>query len=188
MYADNTGVFRLKMNSKSGALLIAGVLLARLATPAFALPDDNQQPINIKANRATQQTLSDGERTEYFGDVVMTQGSLLVNADHLVIHSINRKVTRIKATGRPAKFQQQSSPEQPPVTARAETIDYRLTTEIVVLTNNANITQPDASFSGNRIEYNVGTEEVVAEERVNMIFAPASSEAGKDKNGTASGQ
>lgn len=137
-----------------------------------ALPDDNQQPINIQADRATQQTLADGEKTEYFGGVVMTQGSLLVNADHLVIHSVNRQVTQIHATGNPAKFQQQSEPEKPPVIARANKIEYRLQSETVVLTDNAHINQPDASFSGNRIEYNVGTEEVIAEDRVNMIFAP----------------
>lgn len=159
----------------------------------LALPDDNQQPINIQADRATQQTLADGEKTEYFGSVVMTQGSLLVNADHLVIHSVNRQVTRIHASGNPAKFQQQSQPEKPPVIARANNIEYRLKSETVVLTDNAHINQPDASFSGNRIEYNVGTEEVVAEDRVNMIFAPITTPAGKtstnkDQNGQTDSQ
>lgn len=162
---------------------------------AWALPDDNQQPINIQADRATQQTLDDGERTEYFGRVVMTQGSMLVNADHLVIHSVNRKVTRIHATGSPAQFQQQSQPETPPVVARANQIEYRLKSETVVLTENAHINQPDASFSGNRIEYNVGTEEVIAEDRVNMIFAPLQAPAksnqppaDKDPNGQTDSQ
>lgn len=168
-----------------------------LSADSHALPEDNQQPINIQADRATQQSLQGSERTEYFGRVVMTQGSLLVNADHLVIHSVDRKVTHIEASGTPARFQQQSQPETPPVVARANKIDYRLETKIVILTDNAHINQPDASFSGNRIEYNVGTEEVQAEDRVNMIFAPSGSAASdgddaaisnKDDHGQTDGQ
>lgn len=182
------------MANKSCRSLVAGLLCSLIAGTASALPEDHRQPINIQADRATQQTFADGERTEYFGSVVMTQGSLLVNADHLVIHSVDRKVTTIHATGTPAKFQQQSTPGQAPVVAHANRIDYQLATEIVVLIDNAHIDQPDASFSGNRIEYHVGSEEVVAEDRVNMIFTPASprskpatSTPDKDNNGETEG-
>lgn len=180
--------------SRNYLLALLSGLLAAIAVNASALPEDHQQPINIQADRATQQTFPEGERTEYFGSVVMTQGSLLVNADHLVIRSVDRKVTTIHATGKPARFQQQSTPGQAPVVARANQIDYQLATEIVVLIDDAHIDQPDASFSGNRIEYHVGSEEVVAEDRVNMIFTPAAPrpkpatpQPDKDNNGETDG-
>ena len=174
--------------------LLASLVISCLAPLAAALPEDNQQPINIQANRATQQSQDSGEKTEYFGDVVMTQGSLLLNADHVTLHSVNRKITSIVAVGNPAKLQQQSDPEKAPVKARANNIDYQLTTETIVLTENAHIEQPDAVFSGNHIEYNVATEEVIAEERVNMTFTPATGNGtsnapdSKDTNGEAASQ
>ena len=174
------------------------------ATTSLALPEDNQQPINIQADRATQQSSDSGEKTEYFGHVVMTQGSLKVNADHVIIHSINRQVTQIEAIGTPAHLQQQSDPDKEPVKASANNIDYQLTTETVVLTDNAHIDQPDASFKGNHLKYNVATEEVVAEQRVNMVFTPAkretpaaaapdstppaAEETNKDQHGDSTGQ
>lgn len=175
--------------------VMIGLAVSCCSPIASSLPDDNQQPINIQANRATQQSLDTGEKTDYFGNVVMTQGSLLLNADHVTLHSINRKVTSIIATGNPATLQQQSDPDKDPVKASANTINYQLTTEIIVLTQNANIEQPDAAFSGNRIEYNVATEEVIAEERVNMVFTPANNShptpadtaAGNDKNQDTNG-
>ncbi len=151
------------------AFVITALLLANTAV---ALPDDNQQPINIQSDKATQQTLEDGEKTEYFGNVVMTQGSLLINADHVVIFSKDRKVTRISANGLPARFQQQSDPNKPPVKAMAKNIDYQLLTETAILTDDATIEQPDAVVSGNKIEYNVATEQVVAQDRVIMTFQP----------------
>ena len=158
-------------------------LFIGLPSTVTALPDDNQQPINIQSDRATQKTLEGSEKTEYFGNVVMTQGSLQINGDHVVIHSTDRKVTHITATGTPARFQQQSDPAKDPVKARANTIDYKLTTEIVILADNANIEQEGAVVSGNRIEYNVASEQVQAEDRVNMVFTPAndsSEQAGND--------
>ncbi len=160
------------MSDKLLALLLIS-LLVTLPHRGIALPGDNQQPINVKAERATQRTLDGGEKTEYFGNVVMTQGSLLLNAEHVVIHSVNRKVTQIVATGGPARLQQQSNPDNPPVKARANTIDYQLNTEMVTLTDDAHIDQPDASFSGNHLKYNVATEEVIAEDGVDMVFTPA---------------
>lgn len=164
------------MNSKQTAVVLTGLLLWLVAGGAWALPNDNQQPISIQADRAVQQTLEHGEKTEYFGEVIMRQGSMQVKADHLVIHSVDRQVTRIHATGKPAEFQQQSSADKPPVVARANDIEYQLKTERLILKDSASISQPEASFSGNHIEYNVATEEVIARDRVNMVFTPTGSD------------
>lgn len=168
------------MSNKRLVFLFSIIALALLARHTSALPDDNQQPINIQADRATQQSLDGSEKTEYFGNVVMTQGSLRVNADYVVLHSVDRKVSKIIANGEPARLQQQSDPQKPPVKARAHHIDYQLSTETITLTENAHIEQPDASFSGNHLKYNVATEEVIAEERVKMEFIPASKTAPAD--------
>ena len=163
------------------------VVFAGVPLVCLALPDDNQQPINIQSDRATRKTLEGSEKTEYFGNVVMTQGSMLINGDHVIIHTTDHKVTQITAIGKPAKFQQQSDPEKEPVKARADTIDYQLKAETVVLANNATIEQEGSTVSGNRIEYNVASERVQAEERVNMVFIPTSAKQDTDSGDNNSG-
>jgi lipopolysaccharide export system protein LptA len=158
--------------------------MAYLPLCGWALPDDNQQPINIQSDRATQKNFKDGEKTQYFGNVVMSQGSLIINGDHIIIDSANRKISRILAKGSPAKFQQQSDPQKSPIKAAANSIDYRLKNETIVLEGNASIEQDGATVTGSRIAYNVASERVSAEERVNMVFTPASAEdnrAGSNK-------
>jgi lipopolysaccharide export system protein LptA len=165
-------------------VVLGAVLLVALPLSTLALPGDNQQPINIQSDRATQKADDNGEKTEYFGNVIMTQGSLLINANHLVIHSINRKANKIIAIGQPAHFQQQSDPAKAPIQAKADHINYDLSSEKVILEGNANIEQNDANVSGNRIEYNVATEQVIAEERVNMVFTPVTKNSDDDTQTT----
>ena len=149
-----------------------------------ALTDDNQQPINIQSDSASQKTLEHSEKTEYVGNVVMTQGSTSIRGDHIIIHSQEHKVLNIVALGSPAKFQQQSDPNTPPVKAAAKTIDYQLKTEIITLTGDASIEQDRTIVSGERIEYNTATEQVIASggtdnhsnSRVNVVLVPAQAE------------
>jgi lipopolysaccharide export system protein LptA len=156
--------------------LAATLLLIPVA--ALALPEDSSQPINIQSDRASQVSLAAGEKTEYFGNVVITQGSMKINGDHIVIHSHERRVTSIIATGKPAQFEQQSDPGKAPIKAQANTLDYRLNNDTVVLTENAYIEQDGTTVSGNQIEYNIGSEQVRASgnkensSRVKMVLIP----------------
>ena len=153
------------------------ITLVMLQQQILALPEDSQQPINIQADRASQQSSADGEVTEYFGNVEMTQGSMKINGDHIVIHSRDRKVTSVKATGNPARFEQQSQHDEAPVVANARQLDYTLNNETIVLTTDASIEKPGATFNGDRIEYNIAMERVKARGgeksgRVNMVLTP----------------
>jgi lipopolysaccharide export system protein LptA len=170
--------------------LLSCCLLALLSQQTLALADDNQQPINIQSDRASQQTLVDGEKTEYFGNVVMTQGSMKINGDHIIIHSQQRQVTTIVAFGHPAKFEQQSDPQKAPVKAQANTINYQIKNETIALADNANIEQDGTIISGEKINYNIASEHVIAtgggniDSRVKMVLVPASINATTDKSAT----
>jgi lipopolysaccharide export system protein LptA len=147
----------------------------------FSLPEDSQQPINIQSDRAAQKVLKDGtEKTEYFGKVVITQGSLKISGEHIIIHSKNRKVVKITAIGTPARFQQQSDPTKSPMRAKADNINYQLALDKIVLANSAVIEQDGNTVSGERIEYNIASEKVSAsrgtsnDTRVHMVLTPTS--------------
>lgn len=164
------------LSARFPAVILAASLSVSLAQ---ALPEDSQQPINIQSDRAAQKMLEDGsEKTEYFGSVVMTQGSMSINGEHIIIHSKDRQVVKIIANGTPARFQQQSDPQKPPMKARAENIQYQLSKDLVVLAINAQVEQDGNIVSGERIEYNIASEKVEAnrgsedETRVHVVLKP----------------
>jgi lipopolysaccharide export system protein LptA len=152
--------------------------MASLSLHCFALPGDSEQPINIQSDRASQKILAGGEKTEYFGNVLLTQGSLKINGEHIIINSKDNKVTRIVAIGKPAKFEQQSDPAKASIKAQANRLDYKLSADTVVLLEQASIEQNGSTVSGKRIEYNIASERVKAiggkddDSRVRMILIP----------------
>lgn len=156
--------------------------LIMLSQHTMALPEDSGLPINIQSDRASQKAFENGEKTEYFGNVLMTQGSLKISGDHIIVLSKNRKVTSIKALGTPAHFEQQSDPNKAPIKANASRLDYQLKQDIVILSDNASIEQNDTTVSGKRIEYNIATEQVKASSgkekssRVKMVLIPEASD------------
>ncbi len=183
-----------KVLSKYHTVLM-GLLLV-LSQQSLALPEDSKLPINIQSDRASQKTLADGETTEYFGNVLMTQGSLKISGDHIIVRSKERKVTSIIALGTPAHFEQQSDPKKEPIKANANKLDYQLKQDTVILTDNASIEQNGTTVTGKRIEYNIASEQVKAtggkddSSRVQMILIPDSSETetGSDSDKTSNNE
>jgi len=145
---------------------------------ATALPSDRQAPIKISADNATYKN----NQGTYTGNVILTQGSLRIQADRLVINQTNRKVSDVVATGRPARFQQQPAANTGTVTASAKTIEYEVRDNEIIFTESAYILHKGSEISSERIVYNAAKESVLAEGqtkrggsgRVNMILQPSS--------------
>lgn len=158
-------------------LLSACFLLPGLA---MALATDKQQPIHIESDSATRNEKSG--LTTYVGRVQMDQGSLRINASKVVIHSIKNEVSKIVATGLPAKYKQRPATAKPEVIATANTIEYFLTDEKLILIKNANLVQSDGTtLSGDRINYDMKDAVVKAvgatnreNQRIHMVIPPKS--------------
>ena len=163
-------------------------LLIMLSQYTMALPEDSKLPINIQSDRASQKTLKNGGKTEYFGNVLMTQGSLKISGDHIIVFSKDSKVTSIEALGKPAHFEQQSDPDKAPIKANANRLDYHLKQDMIILSENASIEQNNTTVSGKRIEYNIASEQVKAtsgkeeSSRVRMILIPEGSDKTDNRN------
>ncbi|MGK0500362.1 MAG: lipopolysaccharide export system protein LptA [Oceanicoccus sp.] len=182
---------RLRLINKLQIQLSTALFAALLPLTAVALPEDSSQPINIQSDRASQKTLANSELIEYFGNVVMTQGSLKITGDHIIINSKQRQVTKIIATGQPAVFEQQSDPAKSPIRASANKLNYKLKTDTVILTKNASIVQDGTTVSGDRIEYNIAAEQVKAEggnERVTMILTPETADSSDQEPASTNNQ
>lgn len=155
----------------------ATVFSLLIATTAHALPDDQQQPIRITADSAERD--ENASTTRYVGSVVLTQGSLVIEADTLVIKQLERDQSVITASGTPARMRQTPELEQPPIKAEAGEIIYRQQQDQITLSDGARIEQDGAIVTGAVIDYQVSAQRVSASggdegtgQRVEVIIPP----------------
>ena len=148
-------------------LLLAniGIMAAAISQ---ALPEDRLQPVNIEADRA--ELSHTAGRTVYEGNVKLSQGSLRINADRLVITLQNGTVSELTANGSQAVLEQLISADKPPLNARADTIVYRVGDELLLLTGNALVVQGESTIASNRIEYLINSGGIKADERVRLTL------------------
>ncbi|WP_455211448.1 lipopolysaccharide transport periplasmic protein LptA [Kaarinaea lacus] len=153
-------------------LLLA--LLPAVNTP-MALGAEND-PITIEADHAT---LSEKQGlSTYSGNVVLIQGDIKINADKVIVHHEQGKLTHVTATGTPVKYHQQGETEALDIHGEANTMEYFAIEERLLLLDSAKLTQGGNAFSGNRIEYDTQREVVTAavaesgEERVQVTIQP----------------
>ena len=155
--------------------------LLMLASAAHALPEDEQQPIEIEADRAE---LDDATGTAtYSGSVRLDQGSLKVRAARLIIETDAQQVQRITAEGDrdqnlPARYEQTPEPGAEPVRARAHTIIYYTDEGRIELLGAAQLEQAEDRFEGDVISYDLTTRKVAASAGadgapVRMVIEPA---------------
>lgn len=157
-------------------LLCAAVAVAGTAG---ARSSDRNQPMDIEANHQDC-GLGDNSQCILTGNVLITQGSLNINAAKAVIDQSNGDPNRALLTGSPVVLKQ-TMDDGTPMTARAGNVDYNLQTEIVVFTGNVSIEQPRGTMSGQRVVYNLKTGRVDsggdAGGRVKMRIVPKSAGA-----------
>jgi len=155
--------------------------------PAFALPEDSRQPINIHADSAE---LDQNKNIAiYHGSVKMQQGTMTVTGDKMTIELEDQQVVRVIAEGNRAHYQQQIKPDESMVLADAKKITYFTAEERVELVGNAHLTQDNNEFTGELIKYNTNEGKVDASSNgqgsVQMILQPATMKKQQDQQKSA---
>ena len=139
-----------------GAALL--LLCTLIAGPALALPDDQDQPIHITADKAVRDEKQGF--TVYSGSVQMNQGSMEIKADKLTIYHVDEDADKIVAEGEPAKMWQQPELDKGVVHARALVIEYFRDEQRVHLETNAHVDQEGSIVTGDSIDYFI-TEQLI---------------------------
>ncbi|MEY2863716.1 MAG: lipopolysaccharide transport periplasmic protein LptA [Pseudomonadota bacterium] len=155
------------------SLLLAGA--CGLAPMLYALPSDQRQSVTLEADRATY-----NERTgitSYSGNVIITQGTIRIQADQLVVNlDSNRAIKDATAEGHPARFQQQLNTDKGLAKGEGQKVFYDAQTGVVTLTGNALLTQDGASFKGNSLRYSMNQGDIEAvgnsKRRVQLVIPP----------------
>ncbi|MFM2486709.1 lipopolysaccharide transport periplasmic protein LptA [Celerinatantimonas yamalensis] len=125
----------------------------------------DQQKVDIKDNRVT-----------FFSHVIVTQGSIKLEADRVTVYGTGEKGSEVMiAEGKPAQFQQKMDSGQL-MKGHANHVRYELKSRIVTLTGKAQLQQQDSLVKGDTIRYNIKTQEMVADGgkkgHVTTIFEP----------------
>ncbi|WP_058910818.1 lipopolysaccharide ABC transporter substrate-binding protein LptA [Entomohabitans teleogrylli] len=164
-----------RINKLSLHLVLASTLLAG-SLPAFALTGDTDKPIHIESD---QQSLDmQGNVVTFTGNVVVTQGSIKINADKVVVTRPGGENGKevIDGYGNPARFYQMQDSGKP-VKGNASHMHYELQNDYVVLTGNAQLEQLDSNIKGDKITYLVKEQKMQAfsdkGKRVTTVLVPS---------------
>lgn len=143
------------MNSTSRVglrLLLAAVLTGCFPAVAIALATDRDQPIDIEADSVVMDRKQ--QTAVYQGNVVLTQGSIRMTGDRLMLHfDAQNKLQRADLTGQPARFRQTPDDQGEDHRARAGKMEYYANSSRLNLLREAIVWQGKDTFRGEHIEY-----------------------------------
>ncbi len=147
-------------------------LLAILSLPtlSWALPEDSQQEIQISSDSASLDKIQG--LIIYTGNVKMTQGTLNIQADKIILTRNNDGLQKVKALGNPAHYEQVISLKEGKTQASGNTIIYHAASEELVLIDNAELEKQGNLFSGEKIVYLISEQRIKADSQVIMVIQP----------------
>jgi lipopolysaccharide export system protein LptA len=155
---------------------LASVSTLLFCIDLFAMARDFDAPIIIESDFAERNEKTG--LTQYRGNVSIQQGSMMIDANNVVIFYESDAVSRILCTGNPASFQQ-SDQSGARVLARAETIEYRPREELVNLKTNASLSNKGTQIKGDSINYDLRNESWKAkgdnqstQKRIQLVIPP----------------
>ncbi len=131
---------------------LAGLLFSSLA---IALDSDKNAPIAIDSDN-TSIDFRTGKRV-LTGNVEITQGTLNVKADKIVLTYKGNELDTITATGRPVKFKQLPEGQKEMVYGESITLKLEQAKNLITLNRKAKITQGANVITGKVIYYNMKT-------------------------------
>ncbi|MGN0864453.1 MAG: lipopolysaccharide transport periplasmic protein LptA [Stenotrophomonas koreensis] len=130
------------------ALLLPGLALARSS--------DRNQPMNLDSDRYDCNLADENGRCRFSGNVVIEQGTLHITAETADVYRSNGQPSRVVLSGSQVKLRQQMD-DGTPMAATADSMDYNIANETIVLSGNYTVESPRGTNSGQRMTYNLAT-------------------------------
>lgn len=166
-----------------GRIAFIAVLLIGASAPAFALPGDRDQPIRIVSERVDVDH-KQGVNS-YYGNVKVTQGSLRIDADKVIVRYRGHTVESVAAEGTPATFQQRLEGEPGEIKGSALRMDYNALKHTLQLSEDAKVRQGEDVIVSPKVHYNIQTHRLQAdgspENRVYTVLQPRKTDQDSDR-------
>lgn len=135
-------------------ILMLGIAL--LAAPAHAEKADRDKPVNLEADTVT---LDDIRKVGvYQGNVILSQGTLMLRADRVQVTQNADGLERVSATGRPVAFRPKLDDREEFIEGFADRIEYNGVTSQLELIGQARLRRGTDELRGAQISYNANTE------------------------------
>lgn len=131
------------------------ILSLLLSGQCLAKSSDRNQAMDLSADHSDFE-LTDNGSSSIKGNVKISQGSLLINADTAVILRIKGEISKVTLSGNPASMQQMNDNGEL-IKATAKDIVYFISTEQINLVGNVIIDQSRGSMRGESIRYDMKT-------------------------------
>jgi lipopolysaccharide export system protein LptA len=136
--------------------ILTMAMLATVCLDANAERADRDQPVNVEADSVE---IDDQKREAVFlGNVVLTQGTLMLKADRIVVKQSESGFQSGIAYGKPVYFRQKREGSDDFIEGQAERLVYNAEAEKVELFINAKLKRGGDEIRGNYISYNALTE------------------------------
>jgi lipopolysaccharide export system protein LptA len=145
---------RLPHRARIAALLMFAAM--SFAAPLHAERVDRDKPVNIEADRMTVDDIK--KESVFEGNVTMTQGSMMLRADRIVVRQDAGGFNYAVAYGRPVYFRQKREGIDEYVEGFAERMEYDGKLDKVQLFTNAQVRKGLDEVRGDYISYDQVTE------------------------------
>lgn len=149
--------------------------LVKLPKPADLKPTG---PVTLTSDKAE---LVQGNSAIYTGNVVLSSDTLKLEGDRVELKQYAGGQYEAKITGGPAKMNHAGNgAENPPVSARAKTLNYDSRSGVLDLLNDAYVMRGSDEITGDTIKYDVNQRRIQASGgtsgQVKIILQPSSNE------------
>ncbi len=149
------------------------LLLLLISPQLLALSTDRDQPMQLEADHAK---INDKTGVHvYTGNVVITQGSMRITADHLTLKTVDGDISEAVALGKPATYKQRPDDKDQDVEATSLRMEYYATDGKLILIDSAKVWQGQDTFTSERINYDIDRDIVNAgtgQDRVRITLQP----------------
>ena len=134
-------------------LLLGSAAALLAANNAWSLPSDRNQPIHVQADTLEA---DNNKVAVYRGNVIITQGSMVVKGDKVTItQAKSGDVDTVTAQGHPAYYEQKPNASSAPVKAWGMTIQYLVANQRLIILDQARLQQQGDTFRGEKVVYDL---------------------------------
>lgn len=127
-----------------------------LAMPAHAEKADRDKPINLEADTVTLDDIK--KLSIYQGNVILSQGTLMLRADRVQVTQNAEGLDKISASGRPVTFRQKAEGRDEYIEGFANRLEYNGVSSQLELIGQARLRRGSDELRGEQISYNAETQ------------------------------
>ncbi len=141
---------------------------------SLAYESDSDKPIFLESDSAKWD--EESQKSTYRGNVVVTQGSMLLTGDLLIVTSKNDQINKMEITGNKATYKQKTKSGKI-INGEAKKIEHFVDQAKVIFIKKAVLTQSNNVVRSDKIIYKTDTENISAgdkkgKSRVKMTLEP----------------